>query len=270
MRRPLHPAALWAASALGWLAASSLPALSQDKFPSRAIRIVSPFPAGAVSDISLRLLAERLAARLGTQIRHREPADRRRRCGSQGRALLASGRAHARAIVERHRGQRRPVQETALRSAGGFRAGRRHQRFLLCVSHQRQVGVAHSSGRDRSRTGQSGQAQFRHRRRGHEPQSHGAAVSQGRRHRFHGGAVPRRDRPDGRAHAQRRGRGDQCLWRGQGQPARWQLARHRHDGGGPARRRCPTCRPSANPGSPTSKYPPGTDCLRPPTRLPPP
>ena len=67
MRRPLHPAALWAASALGWLAASSLPALAQDKFPSRAIRIVSPFPAGAVSDISLRLLAERLVERLGTQ-----------------------------------------------------------------------------------------------------------------------------------------------------------------------------------------------------------
>ena len=41
-------------------------------------------------------------------------------------------------------------------------------------------------------------------------------------------------------HAQRRGRGDQCLWRGQGEPARWQLARHRHHGadprGGAARR----------------------------------
>ena len=107
--------------------------------------------------------------------RHREPADRRRRCGSQGRARLAAGRPHARALVERHRGQRRAVQETALRPACGFRAGRRHQRFLLCVPHQCQVGAAHSAGRDRGGARQSGQAQFRHRRRGYEPQPHGAA-----------------------------------------------------------------------------------------------
>ena len=31
------------------------PALAQGKFPSRAIRIVSPFAAGSVSDISMRL-----------------------------------------------------------------------------------------------------------------------------------------------------------------------------------------------------------------------
>ena len=68
MRRFLHPAVVWAASALVWLASSSWPVAAQDKFPSRAIRIVSPFPAGAVSDISLRLLAGRLEPRLGTQI----------------------------------------------------------------------------------------------------------------------------------------------------------------------------------------------------------
>jgi tripartite-type tricarboxylate transporter receptor subunit TctC len=44
------------------------PALAQGKFPSRAIRIVSPFAAGSVSDISMRLFADRLAARLNGQV----------------------------------------------------------------------------------------------------------------------------------------------------------------------------------------------------------
>jgi hypothetical protein len=44
------------------------PALAQGQFPSRAIRIVSPFAAGSVSDISMRLFADRLAARLSGQV----------------------------------------------------------------------------------------------------------------------------------------------------------------------------------------------------------
>ena len=44
------------------------PAAAQDKFPTRTLRIVSPFAAGSVSDISLRILADKLAARLNGQI----------------------------------------------------------------------------------------------------------------------------------------------------------------------------------------------------------
>ena len=44
------------------------PALAQGKFPSRAIRIVSPFAAGSVSDLSIRLFTDRLAARLNGQV----------------------------------------------------------------------------------------------------------------------------------------------------------------------------------------------------------
>ena len=51
-----------------FLLAALVPASAQDKFPSRAIRIVSPFAAGSVSDVSLRILAERLGPRLGTQV----------------------------------------------------------------------------------------------------------------------------------------------------------------------------------------------------------
>src|SRR5271168_3707790 len=41
---------------------------AQPLFPSRPIRVISPFPAGAVSDISLRILAEHAGALLNTQI----------------------------------------------------------------------------------------------------------------------------------------------------------------------------------------------------------
>jgi len=56
---------LVAAIALGFAAAA---ADAQSSFPSRPIRVVSPFPAGAVSDISLRILADRAGARLNTQM----------------------------------------------------------------------------------------------------------------------------------------------------------------------------------------------------------
>jgi tripartite-type tricarboxylate transporter receptor subunit TctC len=43
-------------------------ALAESAFPNRTIRILTQFPPGAVSDISLRVLADRAGARLGTQI----------------------------------------------------------------------------------------------------------------------------------------------------------------------------------------------------------
>jgi tripartite-type tricarboxylate transporter receptor subunit TctC len=41
---------------------------AQAAFPSRVVKIVIPFSAGAVSDICVRILAERLAGRLGQQV----------------------------------------------------------------------------------------------------------------------------------------------------------------------------------------------------------
>jgi putative tricarboxylic transport membrane protein len=50
------------------IAAGAAPAWAQSAFPNRPIRILTQFPPGAVSDISLRILADRAGARLGTQI----------------------------------------------------------------------------------------------------------------------------------------------------------------------------------------------------------
>src|SRR3984957_19624592 len=49
-------------------ALAAFPALAQTKFPTRPIRIVQPFAAGSVSDVSLRLWGDKLAARIGAQI----------------------------------------------------------------------------------------------------------------------------------------------------------------------------------------------------------
>src|SRR5882757_9051183 len=54
--------------AVAALMAVSAPVLGQAKYPSRPIRIVHPFAAGSVSDVTLRLLADKLGPRLGTTI----------------------------------------------------------------------------------------------------------------------------------------------------------------------------------------------------------
>jgi tripartite-type tricarboxylate transporter receptor subunit TctC len=55
-----------AALCIAVIAASAADA--QNRFPSRPIRIVSPFAAGSVSDVSLRLLADKLGAQIKGQV----------------------------------------------------------------------------------------------------------------------------------------------------------------------------------------------------------
>ena len=54
--------------AIAGFVAATAPAFAQDKYPSRPIRIVLPFAAGSVSDVSLRIMTDKLAPRLGTSI----------------------------------------------------------------------------------------------------------------------------------------------------------------------------------------------------------
>jgi tripartite-type tricarboxylate transporter receptor subunit TctC len=46
----------------------ALPAIAQDTWPSRPLKIVSPFPAGGTSDVMARMLAEALTKELGQQV----------------------------------------------------------------------------------------------------------------------------------------------------------------------------------------------------------
>src|SRR5438445_11510278 len=54
--------------AIAGFVAAAAPAFAQDKYPSRPIRIVLLFAAGSVSDVTLRIMADKLGPRLGTSI----------------------------------------------------------------------------------------------------------------------------------------------------------------------------------------------------------
>jgi tripartite-type tricarboxylate transporter receptor subunit TctC len=62
IRRSLIGAAVLAAAGL------ALPSLAQDNWPSKPLRIVSPFPAGGTSDVMARMVAEALGKELGQQV----------------------------------------------------------------------------------------------------------------------------------------------------------------------------------------------------------
>jgi putative tricarboxylic transport membrane protein len=57
-----------AAALIGAFSITALVAQPEPSFPSRFVKIISQFAAGSVSDITLRILAERVGARLKTQV----------------------------------------------------------------------------------------------------------------------------------------------------------------------------------------------------------
>src|SRR5258708_26629059 len=68
-RRSVVRSALLAFIAAGaWFGSSPHAAQAQAPYPSRSIRIVSPLAAGSVSDISLRVMGERLSQRLRVRV----------------------------------------------------------------------------------------------------------------------------------------------------------------------------------------------------------
>jgi tripartite-type tricarboxylate transporter receptor subunit TctC len=57
-----------ALAAMAACAATALPALAQDKWPSKPITYIVPFPAGGTTDVLARLIGQKLGAVLGTTI----------------------------------------------------------------------------------------------------------------------------------------------------------------------------------------------------------
>lgn len=62
-----HAIAVLASSALLGVAAS-MPAMSQDAYPTKVIRIIAPFPPGGTTDVLCRVVAQRLSDTLGRQV----------------------------------------------------------------------------------------------------------------------------------------------------------------------------------------------------------
>ncbi len=56
------------AAALACASASTRPALAADTYPSRPITMVLPFPAGTVTDMTIRLIADHLARAFGSPV----------------------------------------------------------------------------------------------------------------------------------------------------------------------------------------------------------
>lgn len=62
-----HAFAVLAASALCGVAAA-MPAMAQDAYPAKVIRIIAPFPPGGTTDVLCRVVAQRLTDALGRQV----------------------------------------------------------------------------------------------------------------------------------------------------------------------------------------------------------
>lgn len=80
---------LFAALGALWVAFTPLPAAAQDTYPSRPVKIVVPFPPGGAADALTRIVADKVAARLGQPFIVESKAGA---SGNIGAELVASAR----------------------------------------------------------------------------------------------------------------------------------------------------------------------------------
>ena len=169
-----------------FLAALSLLAApaAQATYPDKPVRIVLPFAAGGVADITARIVAEKLSDKLGQRFLVENQA------GAGGitaartvissppdgytLALLSNGTAVS--VLA--------VQEAAIRSAEGFRRDFEPRHFRFYLRGQRGCALQDAGRFRRGGEGKARYAQCRHHQCRQHAESFGRAVQDLGRHRF--------------------------------------------------------------------------------------
>ena len=182
-RNPLR--AFLAVFVLLGLALPQCAAGAETKYPSKPVRIVLPFAAGGVADITARIIADRLGAKLGRRFYiENQPgaggiAAARTVISSPPDgytlALLSNGTAISVSLFN----------QSALRSPEGFRADLEPRLFRFHLRDQRGLAIQDAGGFHRGRQGEARHAQCRHHQYRQHAEPVGGVVQDRGRHRFH-------------------------------------------------------------------------------------
>ena len=155
------------------------PSQAQTKYPERPVRIIVPYGAGGVADVTTRLVAQKVSEAMGQTFVIENRPGAGGIVGAKGGAGVSAGRLHALSRRERQRDQRVPVQVAAFQRRPRLHAG-------LASGGVRDVagdqgGSAAGYGREgrRLRQGQSRKAELRHDRHRQHAAPVGRAVQDG-------------------------------------------------------------------------------------------
>ena len=144
----------WSASALA-AGAAHAQAGNDARWPERPIRFIVPFSAGSSSDTVARLVGQKLAERLGQQLRGREPRGRRRRPRHRASRARRARRLHGWARQHQHPCCGREPHQSLLRSGQGLRAGIDARELTVPARALSRCGRQNRAGADRARQGQA-------------------------------------------------------------------------------------------------------------------
>ena len=171
-------------TATGSLGVFATPAIGQDRYPNKPIRLVVPFPAGGSTDIIGRLVAQKLSERLGQPVvvDNRGGAggtigtDNAAKSAADGYTLLLEHDEHARRRAGR-------VFEAAVRSGSRLRAGRARRDHALSAGREHRRQGQHAGGVRRACEVAARQAQLRIGRQRHDDASRDGDAEGRRGHR---------------------------------------------------------------------------------------
>ena len=147
---------------------SSRGAAIAQQYPTKPVKIIIPFPAGGVTDIAGRLIAQKLSERLGQQFYIENIAGAGGNLGMGNVGAAAWRRLHDPAVVLEHRGQPEPLRQGALRHRQGLHPGHQGRRHAELVGRQCELPGEDDEGADRPDQARARQVQRRLARHRHD------------------------------------------------------------------------------------------------------